>query len=376
MTEAPLNQHAPRVIPVANPRFDHNEERMVVDCLRRRWISQGKYVELFEQEFAEAHGKKYGVACNSGTTALHLALAALDTGPDDTVLCPTLTMVAVGNAIRYTGATPHFVDSWPEDGNPNFVLRDVAGTIHDAAIVSHLYGQPAKLPYRPCSGPIIEDASEAHYSKGICDPKTWMTTFSFYANKIITCGEGGMVLTDEPDLAERLRSLRAHAFTPGRHFVHQELAFSYRMTDLQAAVGLAQHRRHDSILAQRHEIAHWYHEALAGMDWLEMPHRHTDAVWWVYPLVVGEDSRKNRDDIRNALAERGIESRSYFVPLHQQPHLARFGIVKRDPAMMPSTGYPVAERLSRDGFYLPLWPGMTREDVRYIADCLSAIQAA
>ena len=363
MPDPTVNLDAPRQIPVARPSLGEAEAEAARAAVAEGWISSGPRVEDFERQFAAAHGRRHGVACNSGTTALHLALAALGVAPGDQVLVPSLTMIAVANAVLYCGARPVLVDSERESGNPDALwLPRVITPRTKAAIVPHLYGVPAAaflqaLRRRYPRLSVIEDCAEAHYATLAGRPVGSLgrlATFSFYANKIITTGEGGMVLTDDERLAERLRSLRAHAFTPGDHFRHQSLAFGYRMTDVQAAIGLVQHGRREELLRRRAELAQRYIDRLRELKWVGFPARVAGAVWWVFPLLCPHEAA--RDAVRQALAERGIETRSYFRPLHRQTHLRRFA----------TQHYPVADELSRRGFYLPLWPGMSDEDVEYV----------
>lgn len=365
-----VNSKAPRFIPVAKPSLGEAEARAAFDAVRSGWISQGPIVERFEQAFAACHGKRHGVACNSGTTALHLALKAADVGPGDEVVLPTLTMVACANAVLYCGAMPRFVDSEPATGNadPAWLPR-VIGPRTKAVIAPHLYGVPAidfvhaARAHAP-QATVIEDCAEAHYATVGGRPVGSfgrLAAFSFYANKIVAGGEGGMVLVDCDLTARRLRSLRSHAFSPETHFCHEELAFGVRYTDLQAAVALVQHERRDELLRRRSEIAQRYMAHFKRLSSVEMPRRTSESAWWVFPLLCRD--RRERDRLRNRLAEAGVETRSYFIPLHRQKHLQPFA----------TDNYPIAESLSDRGLYLPLWPDMTDDDVDYVAGIVSAI---
>jgi perosamine synthetase len=336
-------------------------------------VSGGPYVETFETQFAACHGAAHGVACNSGTTALQLALRAAGVGPGSLVLMPSLTMVAVANAVLYCGARPVFVDSDLMDGNP--ATDEVAryAPLCGAAIVPHLYGQIAHGAVgaaRASSSKlwIIQDCAESHYGEiPLIDHHT-LATFSFYGNKIVTCGEGGMVACQSGRIAERLRGLRAHAFTPGDHFNHQELAYGYRMTEMAGAVGLAQHERRSEILEVRRKVAGWYAEELAGLHWLSPFIKPNEILgWWVYPVLIHNTFRPSItvERARGVLAERGIETRRFFRPLHLQEHLKQY----REPAQK----FPVAHDLYDRGFYLPLYPELTRDDVAYIASALRSV---
>jgi perosamine synthetase len=361
-----INYAAARFMPVAKPSLTAAEADAARACILAGWVSGGPKVGQFETAFAAAYGRQYGVACNSGTTALHLALAALGVGPGDQVVLPTLTMVAVANAVMVCGAAPSFVDSEPATGNADWaqIVRACTSRAVKAVIVPHLYGVPLDFRASDVSVPVIEDCAEAHYAAfddgspvGSRGP---LASWSFYGNKIITCGEGGMVATNERSMAERLRSLRAHAFTPGNHFRHQELAFGYRMTEMAAAVGLVQHTRRAALIARRAAIVERYVEGLGAIGWLELPARTDGSANWVMSVLAVSEAR--RDAARRALAAAGVETRTYFVPLHRQPHLRRFA----------TADFPVASDLSRRGMYLPVWPDMTDDDVDYVCEALGS----
>lgn len=355
----PIVDKSRRYIPVAKPSLTKREELAAANVIGSGWISSGPKVEEFEHEFAAAHNRKYGVACNSGGTALVLALRCLNVCSYSTVVCPTLSMVATANAIIQLGARPFFVESFPSDGNAP--VHSYAAGMGRQGIVAPLYGNPIQADegdYRP--GYLVEDCAECHYAKGIGRVADLMT-FSFYANKIITTGEGGMVLTSDANRADRLRSLRAHAFTKDCHFVHSEMAYSARMTDVQAAIGLIQHKRHREILGQRAEVAQRYTTWLESVPWIRLPERTPGSVWWVFPIVA--ETAGHAVDARARLAAQGIETRSYFVPLHRQEHLKRFA--ERD--------YPIADDLSQRGFYLPLYPDLRNDDIDLISKILRDI---
>lgn len=369
MPDPAINPNAPRRIPVARPTIGEAEAEAAKRAILAGWVSGGPRVEEFERVFAQAHGKKYGVACNSGTSALHLALAAFDIGPGDEVVVPVLAMAAVANAVLYCGARPVFVDSQGGDGNADgswLADRRIAGPRVKAAIAAHLYGVPAVGFLRACrkhlpGAVVIEDCAEAHYAAIDGEPAGSFGTvscWSFYGNKIVTTGEGGMVSTNDANMAERLRSLRAHAFTPGDHFHHQSLAFGYRMTEMAAAVGLVQHARRQELLARRKELARRYFAQLQGLAWATFPERTFESAWWVFPVLAPH--REFRDRLRARLANAGVETRTYFVPLHRQPHLRKYA----------TCDYPAAESLSARGFYLPLYPDLTDDDVDYICEML------
>lgn len=368
MSDPVVNKNAVRLIPVARPSLGEAEVMAATSAVSSGWVSLGPRNAEFESLIAEAHGRRHGVTTCSGTTALHLALASIGIKGGDLVVVPSLTMVAVPNAVLYCGATPVFVDSEPLSGNPDPAWAERMRTLQPAAIiVPHLYGVVAIDFIQECRRqmphtPIVEDCAEAHFARCGKRPVGSLgdtAIFSFYANKVITtAGEGGIVITNDEKAAERMRSLRAHAFTPGCHFHHQGLAYGYRMTDVQAAVGIAQFHRRQDLLDRRAAIAGRYNGWLASVDWLEFPSRPAGSTWWVFPILVRPRALAMRDRVRCALAEAGVDTRTYFWGGHNQPHLRRYATDR----------YPVADDLAERGLYLPLWPGMTDGDVDYICD--------
>lgn len=379
----PVINHAaiPRWIPVARPTIGDLEREFVNLALDSGWLSGHAFVEDLEEAFAESHGMPHGITCNSGTTALMLALHAAGVGeetdnwpdgsPYDYVACPAMTMVAVPNAILACGGRPVFIDSDPATGNIDLLqLEEAIGRYegHILAIVyPHLFGVP--IEFRTIHNvAAIEDCAEAHCARfGEGTPvgsRGDLACFSFFANKIVACGEGGMVLTRDAEVAERLRGLRAHAFTEGDHFNHREFAWGVRMPELAAAVGLAQHRQHESFLARRKEIAERYILNLEGIPWIEFQQRTPGSVWWVFPILCSSDFPPTRDSVRHKLATAGVETRTWFKPMHQQRHLAHFAAGQT---------FPVADDLYARGLYLPLYPSMEDDDVDYICEVIRGI---
>lgn len=361
-----------RKIPVAAPMLVGNEKTYVMDCLDSSWISStGKYVERFEAGFADFCEARHAISCCNGTVALHLALAALGIGPGDEVIVPTLTFVATANAVRYCGAKPVFVDveaeTWTID--PASIQEKITSSTR-GIIVVHLYGQPANLEpivdlARKHSLFVIEDAAEAHgakYQGKRVGALTAAGIFSFYGNKALTTGEGGMLTTNDDALAAKLRLLRGQGVDPKRRYWHSVIGYNYRMTNVAAALGLAQLEKADWHLERRATVAHWYQERLAGIEGV---HWQTEQEWaqriyWMFSIVVDE-RRGDRDQIMSRLAETGIEVRPLFYPMHILP-----------PYQDEEKGdaYPVAERISRQGFSLPTWAGLTLDDVQYVTDSL------
>lgn len=377
--ESPVRRISPteesaRVIPVADTLLDGNELRYLTECVQTNWISSiGPFVREFERQFARACGCEFGVACANGTVALHLALAALGIGTGDEVIIPTFTMIATANAVSYTGATPVLVDAEPVTWNMDVSRIEEKITPRTKAIVVvHTYGHPVEMDAvneiaRRRKLYVIEDAAEAHgaeYGGRRAGSLGDAASFSFYANKIITTGEGGMVTTNNAELAEIARRLRDHAFSSERHFWHQYRGFNYRMTNMQAAIGLAQTERLDQLIERRQRNARLYTEILSRVHGLTLPRELPGAknVFWMYGVLAGEEFGCSRDELRRRLAQQGIETRTFFIPIHFQPiYFEQFR----------GQRYPVAEMLCQRGMYLPSGAGLTETDVRFVAEAVS-----
>ncbi len=319
-------------IPVAEPDVGALEEKYLVQAFRSGWISSlGEYVTAFEETFADFCEVEYGVAVSNGTVALQLALLAANVGPGDEVIVPPLTFVATAAAVRHVGATPVFVDCEPEIGTMSPGALANAMTARTKAIIPvHLYGHPADMdPIMEFANKqglvVIEDAAEAHgarYKGRKVGSIGHMATFSFYGNKLITTGEGGMVVTSSPDLAARIRLLKDHAMDPARRYWHQEVGFNFRMTNLQAAIGCAQIERFDEIIGKRRGILASYREAFAedseivinpSMPWAE------PVPWQVCVLLPSKYTDIKRDSLMLALKSELIDSRPYFNMLCDMP---------------------------------------------------------
>lgn len=368
------------IIPVCEPTLGGNEAKYVLNCLETNWISSaGKYIGLFEELFASKCGTKYAAACCNGTVALHLALAALGIGPGDEVILPTFTMIATINAVTYVGARPVLVDSEMTTWNMDIdqVERKITPQTR-AIIVMHTYGHPVDMdPVHALAEKhglyVIEDAAEAHGAEyrgrrvgGLGD----VGCFSFYANKIITTGEGGMLTTDNESLARLVANLRDHAFSTERHFWHKYLGYNYRMTNLQAAVGLAQTERFEEFVEARRDHAFQYNACLEGVPGITLPPQAAWAknVYWMYSILVDPaEFGLTRDELRRRLAARGIETRTFFIPMHLQPIYYK---------MFEGDRYPVAEELCQRGLYLPSASSLTPETISFVADSLKDCRAS
>jgi len=365
-----------RVVRVADTLLDGNELQYVAECVTGNWISSaGSFVPRLERTFADAVGARFAVVCSSGTAALHLAFAAAGIGPGDEVLMPAFTMIATANAARYVGAEPVLIDADPETWNLDPErLGDKLTRRTRAVVAVHTYGLPADMD-AICSFArrngllVIEDAAEAHgahYRGAPVGSIGDVAAFSFYGNKIVTSGEGGSVTTNNQRIAEVARELRDHAFSAERHFWHRRLGFNYRMTNLQAAVGLAQAERLEQLVERRRKNAQRYGEALAGIDGIELPPQADGSVNWMYGIRVSRRPGIGRDELRRRLAAHGVETRTFFVPLHLQPiYRVRFA----------GQRYPVAEQLGASGLYLPSGPALSDEDIAYVADAIRSAQA-
>ncbi|MBI4436814.1 MAG: DegT/DnrJ/EryC1/StrS family aminotransferase [Candidatus Omnitrophica bacterium] len=358
-----------KIIPVCEPRLSGREGEYLAECLKTNWISSGgPFVPAFEEAFSVQCGCRYGIACTSGTTALHLAMATLGLGRGDEVILPTFTMIATANAVAYTGAKPVLVDSEPKTWNIDIEQIEMKITSRTKAIVPiHTYGHPADMdPLVSLSQRknlvVIEDAAHAHgaeYKGKRAGGFGQAACFSFYANKIITTGEGGMITTNDEAFAEKARMLRDHAFSKERHFWHKVAGFNYRMTNLQAAIGLAQTEQFDSLVEARIKNAEIYEALLKETPGLTLPPRTPGIknVFWMYAILVEKEFGISRDALRQRLASKGIETRTFFIPIHLQPIYRRK--YRRE--------FPVSEELCEKGMYLPSAPTLTKKDIERIA---------
>jgi perosamine synthetase len=360
---------AGRRIPVAAPALVGREREYVLDCLDSTWISSsGKYLERFESSFAEFCGVRHAVSCCNGTVAVHLALMAHGVGPGDEVIVPTLTYVASANPVVYCGGQPVFVDAEPRTWNmdPERLAEAITPRTRGIVVV-HLYGHPTDMdPILELAERhglwVIEDAAEAHgatYRGRIAGSMGSLATFSFYGNKIITSGEGGMVVTDDERLATLVRQLHGQGQDPQRRYWFPMVGFNYRMTNIEAAIGLAQLERIDWHLARRREIAGWYREELGEVQGIVLSPEEpwAQSAFWIVCAVLDEARFGPRDATMAALAEAGVETRPFFYPLHTLP-MYRESNVGRE--------CPVAEDLGRRGVNLPSSATLTREDVEYV----------
>lgn len=364
------------MIPVNEPLLDGNEARYLQECIATGWISsEGPFVERFEAEMAARVGRRYGVAVTNGTAALEAAVVALGLGPGDEVILPTFTIISCAAAVVRAGATPVVVDCDPVTWNMD--VGQVADRITPrtrAIMAVHIYGLPVDMdPLLALAERhglrIIEDAAEMHgqtHRGRPCGSFGDLSVFSFYPNKHVTTGEGGMILTDDPALAERCRSLRNLCFQPGRRFVHEELGWNLRMSNLQAAVGVAQLERLDEFVARKRRMGRRYTELLAEVPGLQLPLPATDYaenIYWVYGVVLDDALPFDAEEAMARLRRLGVGTRPFFWPMHEQPVFRRMGLFAGER-------HPVAERLARRGFYLPSGLALTDQQIEQAAQAL------
>jgi perosamine synthetase len=359
------------MIPVNTPLLDGNEEKYLLECIRTGWISsEGPFIKEFEEKFSTYIGRKFGVAVSSGSGALDIAVQALKIGRGDEVIMPTLTIISPAQSVVRAGATPVLVDSDPLTFNMDVTQIEAKITSRTKAImVVHLYGLPVDMDpilelCKKYKLYLIEDAAEMHgqtYRGKKCGSFGDISIFSFYPNKHITTGEGGMILTDDPELAERSRKLRNLAFEPkGRRFVHHELGWNYRMTNLQAALGLAQLEKIEEHVTKKRWVGNAYQKELTGIRGFQLPIAQTEYaenIYWVFSLVA--DTQELCEGTVAKLNTAGIGTRPFFWCMHEQP-------VFKDIGLFAGEKYPVAEKLARNGFYIPSGLGLSQDDINQV----------
>jgi len=369
------------MIPVNRPLFAGNEKKYLAECIETGWISsEGPFVKRLEADFARLMGCAHGVAVANGSVAIDVALAALRIGPGDEVILPSFTIISCAAAIVRAGAIPVVVDCENDTWNIDVSLIEAKITSRTKAIMAvHIYGLPVDMDpllalARKRKLHVIEDAAEEigqSYKGRPVGSLGDITTVSFYANKHVTTGEGGMVVTNDPALAERCRSLRNLCFDKERRFIHEELGWNFRMSNLQAAVGLAQLEQIEDVVAAKRACGAWYQERLRGHPLLQLPPERTafaDNIYWVFGVVLDD---KVPFDARGAMArmrEKGVDTRHFFWPMHEQPVLQNMGLFKGERC-------PNAERIARRGFYLPGGVGLTEDEADISARALKEILA-
>jgi perosamine synthetase len=366
-------------VPVNEPLLDGNEEKYLIECVRTGWISsEGPFVSRFEREFSARVGRAHGVAVCNGSAALDAAVVALNLGPGDEVIMPTFTIMSCAAAVVRAGAIPVLVDSDPVTWNMSAQAVEQRITSRTRAImVVHIYGLPVDMdPILALAArhglKVIEDAAEMHgqtYNARLCGSFGDLSVFSFYPNKHVTTGEGGMIVMNDPALAERCRLLRNLCFRAEQRFVHDELGWNLRMTNLQAALGVAQLERLDSFVVKKRRIGARYQELLRGTRGAQLPHPRTDYaenIYWVFGIVLGDEVPFDAKEAMKRLAAKGVGTRPFFWPMHEQPVLRRMGLFEGER-------HPVAERLARRGFYVPSGLALTDAQIEHCAAAVKEI---
>ena len=377
------------MIPVNEPLIGEQEIANVLDCLRTGWISSaGKYLEQFEQAWASYCGMRYGIAVSNGTTALQVAVACLGLQPGDEVILPTFTIISCAQAITYNGGIPVLVDCEPRTWCMDVTQVESRITPRTRAIMPvHIYGHPVDMDpilhlAKKYNLSIIEDAAEAHGAEYLSgrgtNSETWrrcggmsdISVFSFYANKLVTTGEGGMVLTNDPGLAERARSLRNLCFRHERRFYHTELGFNFRLTNLQAAIGVAQVERMPETIHKKRWMGESYTQRLKHLHQIQLPIEEPWArqVYWMYGLVLDEATGMDAPEFAKRLQAEGVETRPFFLGIHEQPVYTEHGLFKGEK-------YPVAERIARQGLYLPSGVALTEAQLDEVCRVVEKVLA-
>ena len=366
-------------IPVNEPLLNGNEKKYLCECIDTGWISsEGPFVKEFEQKMSASVDRKYGIAVSNGTAALEVAVQEIGIGKGDEVIMPAFTIISCAMAVTKVGAVPVLVDSDSYTWNMN--VDEIEGKITSrtkAIMLVHLYGLPAEADRilelaEKYNLKIIEDAAEMHgqtYKGEPCGSFGDISTFSFYPNKHITTGEGGMVVTDDEALAERCRMLRNLCFRKDVRYVHDEISDNYRFTNLQAAVGIAQLERLDEFVSRKREMGRYYTEHLKEIKGLRLPIEKTDYadnIYWVYGIALEEDIPIDNKMMQKLLAEEGIGSRTFFWCMHEQP-------VYRNTGLFLDETYPNAEYLARKGFYIPSGLALTKSQMDRVIEKVTKV---
>jgi perosamine synthetase len=360
-------------IPVNEPLLNGNEKKYLVDCIETGWISaEGAFVKKFEEQMAAKVNRKYAIAVCNGSVALDVAITAIGIGKGDEVILPTFTIISCVAAIVRAGAIPVVVDCDP--GTWNMDVSQIAAKITPktkAIMVVHIYGLPVEMDSVTALADqhglqIIEDAAEMlgqTYNGIPCGSFGSISTFSFYPNKHITTGEGGMLVTDDEKLAERCRSLRNLCFQPQQRFIHEELGWNFRMTNLQAALGVAQLEQLDEFVVRKRSMGEKYTQLFADTPGIQIPIARTDYaenIYWVYGLVLNDDRPFDAVEVMRRLRESKISTRPFFWPMHEQPVFKKMGLFE-------GVTCPIAEKIARRGFYIPSGLALTDDQIQQVA---------
>lgn len=366
-------------IPVNEPQIAKNALRYVTDCIKTGWISStGSYIKLFEKNFAEYLGARHAITTTSGTSALHLALASLGIKKGDEVILPAHTMMSSAAAVVYTGATPVLIDVERDTWNIN--INQIADKITKntkAIMPVHIYGHPVDMDpilalARKYKLWVVEDAAEstgAEYKRRKTGTIGDIGCFSFYANKIITTGEGGMLVTNDDKIAARARLLKDMAHSPKQRFLHEEIGFNYRMTNLQAALGVAQLEEIEKYIRKKRWMGSLYSEMLSKIKGITLPVERPWAknVYWMYAVLIEDSFGISRDNSMKKLGDRGVDTRTFFVPIHRQPALRKLGLFKGEK-------YPVSDEIAKKGLYLPSGLTINEKQIRAVCKVITDVK--
>jgi perosamine synthetase len=366
-------------VSVNEPHLLGNEKKYLLKCLKDGYISSsGHFVKEFEKKFAKRVNRKFAISVSNGTAALQLAYEALNIKKKDEIILPAFTIISCILPVIRSGATPVLIDSDPTTWNMDVSKIESKITSKTKAIIApHIYGLPIDMDpllkiAKKYKLKVIEDSAEAlglKYKNKECGSFGDVSTFSFYANKHITTGEGGMIVTDDIKIAERCRSLRNICFNNKRRFLHYELGWNYRFTNLQSAIGLAQLEKLNRFIVKKRNIGKIYNKELSQIKIFQTPldkKKYADNIYWVYGLVLKKNSPISLNTLMKKLKKNGIETRNFFWPLHQQPVLKKMGFFKKSKL-------PVSEYLSRNGFYLPTGLSITSKQQKYVINKLKKI---
>lgn len=367
------------MIPVNEPLLDGNEKKYLIECIDTGWISsEGPFVRQFEEAFAKTVGRKYAVAVANGSMALDAAMHSMDLNQGDEVIIPSFTIISCASAIIRAGAIPIAVDADPITWNIDVArIEESITTKTKAIMVVHIYGLPSDMdPILKLADKyglkIIEDAAEMHgqtYNGKPCGSFGAISIFSFYPNKHITTGEGGMIVTDSELLAERCRNLRNLCFKSEPRFVHDELGWNMRMTNLQAALGVAQLERLSEFVSKKRRMGALYDKLLSDVSGIQLPlvkTSYANNIYWVFGIVLSDDLDTDAKEVMRSLSEHGVGSRPFFWPMHEQPIFKRMSLFQ-------GAHCPVSERIARRGFYIPSGLALTDSQIDTVATTLKKV---
>lgn len=366
------------MIPVNTPLLNGNEKKYLTECIDTGWISsEGPFVKRFEEEMASYIGRKYATAVANGSAALDVAVRALKLKKDDEVIMPTFTIISCAQSLITNGIRPILIDS--DYSTFNMKVKDIESKITSktkAIMIVHIFGvtvdiDPILEVAKKYNLKIIEDAAQMHgqeYKDKKCGSFGDISIFSFYPNKHITTGEGGMVLTDDEYIDSRAKSLRNLCFTNDR-FIHEELGYNYRMTNMQAALGVAQLEQIDSIIEKKRWIGNTYNELLKDIDHINLPIARTDYcknIYWVYAITLKDEYPSNAKKIMKKLEDKKIGARPFFYPMHKQPVFNKMGLFNND-------NLPNSEKLYERGFYIPSGLALEEKDLYEVSKALHEV---